>query len=355
MPARDQQQQIGRLQAFREADGERMRLQMIDRDQRQLVHERQSLGGRDADQQAADQPRPGRHRHSVKLVQADTRLAHSLGNDLVEALHVRPRGNLRHHAAVAAVLLPLRAHDVGQDAPAPVRGTRHDRRRRLVAARLDAEHQRLALVLGRIHGASFAPAPGRGHKRAKRCPAPPSIGRSALASIHHPHRHARLAAGAGAGARGARAPGGRARAGPMGVRGARHQDLGRPHPGPPARRGRRQGPLHQGDRGGAAGRRDRPRRALHEGHADAAAGGPDGRLLPAARGRARRLHQQQGCHARRAAQGSGGRHLLAAAPGAGQAPAARPHHRAHARQRRDEAAQARRTAPPMRRCSPVPA
>ena len=43
----------------------------------------------------------------------------------------------------------------------------------------------------------------------------------------------------------------------------------RPHPGPAAVGGRRQGPVHQGDRGGAARRPHRPRRAFVEGHADA--------------------------------------------------------------------------------------
>ena len=47
--ARDQQQQIGRVQAFREADGQRVGFQVIDRDQRQPVHQRQRLGGRNAD------------------------------------------------------------------------------------------------------------------------------------------------------------------------------------------------------------------------------------------------------------------------------------------------------------------
>ena len=93
----------------------------------------------------------------------------------------------------------------------------------------------------------------------------------------------------------------------------RHHDLRRPHPGPAAARVRRQGPVHQGDRGGAAGGRDRSRRAFHEGHADGAAGGPHRSPLSAARGCARRLHQHQGAVACRAAAGRGRRHLVAAA------------------------------------------
>ena len=65
---------------------------------------------------------------------------------------MRAGGDLRHHAAVAAVLLPLRPHDVGQDAPVAVGRARHHGRGRLVAARLDAEHERLRALSGRcIH------------------------------------------------------------------------------------------------------------------------------------------------------------------------------------------------------------
>ena len=69
--ARDQQQQVGRQQPLGEADGERVRLQVVDRHQRQAVHQRDRLGRRDADQQAADQAGPGRHRHRIEARQAD--------------------------------------------------------------------------------------------------------------------------------------------------------------------------------------------------------------------------------------------------------------------------------------------
>ena len=67
--------------------------------------------------------------------------------------------------------------------------------------------------------------------------------------------------------------------------------LRRPHPRPPALGGRRQGPVHQGDRGGAAWPNDRPCGALRQGHAHPAAGWADARRVPAARGRSRRLYQ----------------------------------------------------------------
>ena len=85
--------------------------------------------------------------------EADAGFAHGLGDDLVQALDVGARGDLRHHAAVAAVLLPLRPHHVGEDAAAAVGAARHHGGRRLVAARLDAEHERLARICRGCHGA----------------------------------------------------------------------------------------------------------------------------------------------------------------------------------------------------------
>jgi NAD(P)H-dependent FMN reductase len=48
-------------------------------------------------------------------------------------------GNLRHHAAVRAVLVELGAHNVRQHPAAAVAFAKHDGGGGLVAARLDAE------------------------------------------------------------------------------------------------------------------------------------------------------------------------------------------------------------------------
>ena len=73
-----------------------------------------------------------------------------------------------------------------------------------------------------------------------------------------------------------------------------HPHHRRHHRRPAAGRGGRQGPVHQGDRGGAAARRHRPRRAFGQGHADAPAGRLADRGLSRARRPARCVHQQQG-------------------------------------------------------------
>src|SRR5262245_57286079 len=87
-------------------------------------------------------------------------------------------------------------------------------------------------------------------------------------------RHAWQPTGVDAGRHGARRAGPCARlsARPDRARPDPHQR--RPHPGPNARRRRRQGFVHQGDRRGAAGRRDRSRGAFVEGLADRTAPRP---------------------------------------------------------------------------------
>ena len=65
-----------------------------------------------------------------------TPACHRLGDDGIDLLDMGPRGDLRHDAAVLLVQLGLRGHDGRQHLPA----VGHDRRRRLIAARFDAEN-----------------------------------------------------------------------------------------------------------------------------------------------------------------------------------------------------------------------
>ena len=264
---------------------------------------------------------------------------------------MRAGGDFRHHAAERAVLLPLRAHDVRQHPADAVRLAQHHRRGRLVAARLEPEYETwpaghlrcclswVAWAIPRLRSWAGAGINGAASGPLSRPVA--STRREWLASSEDPHRHARLALGAGPGAPGGRAPRRRARLAPETMRAGRHQDDGRPDHRSAADRGRRQGSVHQGDRGGAVRRRHRPRRALDEGHAGDLAAGPRHLRHSAARGSARRLRQREVCLARRAAGRRRHRHVVAAPPGAGAARAPRPARRRFSRQRRDAAAQAR--------------
>ena len=79
VPARDQQQQIGRPQALGEADGERVRLQMIDRDQRQAVHQRRcALAVMTPTSRPPISPGPAVTATASRLGKADAGLAHGL-------------------------------------------------------------------------------------------------------------------------------------------------------------------------------------------------------------------------------------------------------------------------------------
>ncbi len=139
MAAGGEKQAIGKRHVVDQARRERMRLEMVDGDQRLLAHQGDRLGGGQSDDHAADQPGTGRGRDAVEVVEAAAGLAHRAADQEVEDLHMGARRDLRHHAAEGRVVGDLREHDVRQDLAAPVRTPFHHRRRGLVAGRLDAE------------------------------------------------------------------------------------------------------------------------------------------------------------------------------------------------------------------------
>ena len=98
-----------------------MRFEMIDRDQRLVVGERDGLRRRQPDDDAADQPRPRGGGDAVEAFEGDLRLGHRLGDDVIERLDMGAGGDLRHHAAEFGVLADLRQDDVGQNLAAAVR------------------------------------------------------------------------------------------------------------------------------------------------------------------------------------------------------------------------------------------
>ena len=126
-----------------EPRGQRVRLEMIDRDQRLLADQRDGLGGGEPDDDAADQAGSGGGGDAVEAGEAHAGIRHRLGDDEVERLDMRARRDLRHDAAEGGVLVDLREHDVGHDPPRPLREPLDHRRRGLVASRLDAEHEHL--------------------------------------------------------------------------------------------------------------------------------------------------------------------------------------------------------------------
>ena len=66
------------------------------------------------------------------------------GDQSVDDLHMGPRGDLRHHAAIARVFGDLAQHLVGQDFAASVEAAADNGGGGLVAGRLDAENAHVA-------------------------------------------------------------------------------------------------------------------------------------------------------------------------------------------------------------------
>ena len=114
-----------------------MCLHMVDRDQRFVPGKAKTLGGADAHQQAADQPRRMGDGNGLQIGAADGGAIQGFGHHGVERLDVRPGGNFRHHAAVFGVQIDLRGNHAGMH-PAAVLD---DGRRRFIASGFDAENQ----------------------------------------------------------------------------------------------------------------------------------------------------------------------------------------------------------------------
>ncbi len=136
MPARDEQQQIGEFEArVGEARGERMTLQMVDRDQRLARRHRQCLGGDQAHHHPADQPWPRGRGNRIDIVERQPRVLERRLDQRGQHLHMRARRDLGHHAAIGLVRLFLPRQPVRQHGP-----VRPDQRcRAFVAARFDAQ------------------------------------------------------------------------------------------------------------------------------------------------------------------------------------------------------------------------
>ena len=124
MAAGDQQQEIGEVELGHEAGGQRVRLEVVDRHQRQVVDQCHRLAGEQAHHQPADQPRTGGGGDPGEIAEADAGLAHRLGHQQVELLDMGAGCYLRHHAAIGGMLGELgeqgcRQHACGRRGPGP--------------------------------------------------------------------------------------------------------------------------------------------------------------------------------------------------------------------------------------------
>jgi hypothetical protein len=90
-------------------------LEVVHGDQREPLREGEAFGGRDPDEEGADQTRTHRDGDAGYVVEGCSRVGERLLYDAIEAFEVGAGGDLGHHAAVALVLR-LCVDDVGENA-----------------------------------------------------------------------------------------------------------------------------------------------------------------------------------------------------------------------------------------------
>ena len=128
---------------------------MIDRDQRLARRVRERLAGDEPDHHPADQAGTGGRGDRVDVRQRESRIGEHGFDERGEAVDMRARRDLRHHAAIGAMLGLLPGDAMREDAAVRV----HQGGRGFVAARFEAEDQ--------------------GHIAAQPIPAPLSAGQAA--------------------------------------------------------------------------------------------------------------------------------------------------------------------------------
>ncbi len=116
MSAADDQADAGEdVASGRQASGVDVALDVIDADQRHVQAHREHLGGADADQQSADQPRRIVDGDAADVFEAYRRLLQRLVDDRQQTLQMGAGGDLRHDAAEAGVQIGLRGDDAGEN------------------------------------------------------------------------------------------------------------------------------------------------------------------------------------------------------------------------------------------------
>ena len=120
MTAGGEEQAVGKFERIGQPRRQRMGLEMVDRDQRRVVHHRNGFGSREADDHATDQAGAGRGCDRRQLREADTGFLHGAFDDAVEQIDMGAGRDLRHHATEAGVLRYLRVDDIGQNPAAAV-------------------------------------------------------------------------------------------------------------------------------------------------------------------------------------------------------------------------------------------
>ena len=117
--------------------GRNVPLQVIDVHHRNIQRQRQPLGERNPDHQRAEQSRPAGKSDPVQILQVDAGLPDRRIDHRNDVLLMRPRRQLRDHAAVLAVNV-LTGNNVRQQRPAP-----NHRGGSIVARRFDTQDRNI--------------------------------------------------------------------------------------------------------------------------------------------------------------------------------------------------------------------
>ena len=130
------------LARVQQPGGVHVALEVVDRDQRQVMDPGQCLGEVDADEQRSGQPRAVRDGDPVHVRPGDTGVGPGLVQDRDDPAQMRPRRDLGDDPARRRMQCDLGGDDIGQDPAAAL----DQRDARLVARRLDGQQQRPAHV-----------------------------------------------------------------------------------------------------------------------------------------------------------------------------------------------------------------
>ena len=112
-----------------------MSLDVVDRQQRNIEHQRKRLRGGEADEQRTDQAGICRHRDGPDVGQGHTGVSQGFVDDGQDAFDVRARRDFGDNTPEPRVQFVLSRHDTGKDSPLAI----DHRRRCLVARGLDGQ------------------------------------------------------------------------------------------------------------------------------------------------------------------------------------------------------------------------
>ncbi len=151
--AREQAEERRLERIVAEEEGSDVRVQVVDRDERQPASPRDRLRRAQADEERAGKPGPARDRDPLDVVEGPTRFGERFIDRRDDEFEVPARGDLGDDTAEPRVQLGLRRDDVGEDAT--VAG--YERGRGLVTRGLETEDQVATRCVSSAGGGGLGP------------------------------------------------------------------------------------------------------------------------------------------------------------------------------------------------------